>query len=530
MIKKNILLFTCIITALSICAQTPSQANRKLSLANFIVSQFYVDSIDENKLTEDAIRGMLEKLDPHSSYMTPEEVREMNEPLEGNFDGIGIQYKMNNDTLYVIQPVVGGPAERVGVQAGDRIIAVNDTVIAGVKMSDRDIMKRLRGPKGTQVHVSILRKGVADPILFNITRDKIPIYSIDAVYMADKNTGYINMSRFGATTYEEFIEAVRKLKKSGMKNLIIDLQSNGGGYMEAAVKIADELLGKDRLIVYMEGNSTPRKESISADGGLFEKGKVIILVNEESASASEILAGAIQDWDRGLVVGRRTFGKGLVQSPFPLPDGSMLRLTVARYYTPAGRSIQRPYDKGVENYRHDFIDRFNKGELMHADSIHFPDSLKYQTLTNHRTVYGGGGIMPDIFVPLDTTLFTDFHRNILASGSLIKYSLNYIDHHREELNKKFKNIDTYITTFEITPQMLNDLVALAEKEGVKKNDEQLEKSKALISQQLKALIARDIFDMSAYYQVINRENKTYNKALEIINDPILYNEKLEKPE
>lgn len=528
MIKKGITLLLLATIALVATAQTPSQANRKLSLASFIINQLYVDSVDDNKLTEDAIRGMLDKLDPHSGYMTPEEVKELNEPLEGNFDGIGVQFKMNNDTLYVIQTVVGGPSEKVGVQAGDRIVAVNDTAIAGVKMPDREIMKRLRGEKGSEVEISVLRNGVKNPILFKIIRDKIPIYSIDATYMADKNTGYINISRFGATTAQEFAEALAKLKKEGMKNLIIDLQSNGGGYMEAAVDVADQLLPANQMIVYMEGRSTPRRESFATGNGLFEDGRIVVLLNEESASASEILSGAIQDWDRGLTVGRRTFGKGLVQSPIPLPDGSMLRLTIARYYTPAGRSIQRPYNKGLDNYRRDLIDRFNKGELMSADSIHFPDSLKYQTLVNKRTVYGGGGIMPDIFVPLDTALFTDYHRDLLASGSLIKYSLGYIDSHRKELNKKYKNIDAFAQKFEVTPQMFTGLTDLATKEGVKMNEAQYEKSKALIGQQLKALIARDIFDMSAYYQIINPESDLYNKALEIINSPQLYDELLEK--
>jgi carboxyl-terminal processing protease len=349
---------------------------------------------------EDAIVGMLEKLDPHSEYSNPEETKSLNEPLEGNFDGIGIQFNMLTDTLYIVQVISGGPSEKIGLRAGDRIILVNDTLIAGVKMKNTDIMKRLRGPKGTEVKVSVKRSHLAELLEFRIIRGKIPVHSMDAAYMADKTTGYIRLNRFSASSMEEIRGALEKLKKAGMSNLILDLQGNGGGYLYVANELADEFLGKDKLVVYTQGHRQPRENALSTERGTFESGRLVIMVDEYSASASEIVSGAVQDWDRGVILGRRTFGKGLVQKPIPLPDGSMIRLTIARYYTPSGRNIQKPYVGGDEKaYNRDLIDRYNRGELMSADSIHFPDSLKFNTLVSKRTVYGGGGIMPDVFIP-----------------------------------------------------------------------------------------------------------------------------------
>lgn len=503
-------------------AQNESTPLRKLNLATYAVDRFYVDSVNENKLVEDAIIGMLQELDPHSTYMNPDEVKEMNEPLQGNFDGIGVQFNMLNDTLFIINTIVGGPSEKVGVLAGDRIIAVNDTTIAGVKMSTNDIMKRLRGQKGTQVKIDVLRRNVKDPITFKITRDKIPIYSIDATYMADSHTGYIRVSRFGASTWEEFVEALDKLKKEGMKNLILDLQGNGGGYLNAAIGMANEFLGANQLIVYTEGRKSPREEALSNNEGSFKEGKLIVLVDESSASASEIVSGAIQDLDRGVIVGRRTFGKGLVQRPIPLPDGSMIRLTVSRYYTPSGRSIQKPYENGVEDYNKDLINRFNKGELSNADSIHFPDSLRYKTLYKERTVYGGGGIMPDLFVPLDTTRYTDAHRDIVANGVMNQYVINYFDRNQQELKSKYPDFATFDKDFTVTPEMLDALKTDAEKDKLKIAPEQFEKSAPLIALQIKALIARDMFDISDYFRVMNNENDSYKKALQLINDDAAY--------
>ena len=373
-----------------------SEASRKVMTTIAIIENMYVDDVNQEKLAEDAIKSLIQELDPHSTYISASEAKEMNEPLEGNFDGIGISFNMMADTLYVIETIAGGPSEKVGILAGDRVIAVNDTTIAGVKMTIKNIMSRLRGPKGTNVNVKVLRRGVSDYLNFKITRAKIPIYSLDAAYMVDKNVGYIRLSRFGATTTKEFQDACKKLQKEGMTNLILDLEGNGGGYLSAAIDLADEFLSKNKLIVYTEGIHQPKQEVQSTSKGLFEQGKLAILISEGSASASEVLSGAIQDWDRGVIIGRRSFGKGLVQRQIPLQDGSQLRLTVARYHTPTGRSIQRPYTNGDSNSYHlDVIERYNKGEMMNADSIHFPDSLKYQTLTNNRVVYGGGGIMPD---------------------------------------------------------------------------------------------------------------------------------------
>ena len=508
-------------------AQGQSEGMRKLSLADFAITNLYVDEVDEGKLVEDAIRGMLEQLDPHSTYTTAEETKEMNEPLQGNFSGIGIQFNMNKDTLYVIQTIVGGPSEKVGIQAGDRIISVNDTTIAGVKMKNTDIMKRLRGKAGTVVRVTVLRKGVTEPIEFRIVRDNIPIYSIDASYMVDKETGYIRVSRFAMNTDKEFSDAVKTLKKKGMKNLIVDLQGNGGGFLTSAIAMADEFLSDGQTIVYTEGRRSPRDDAFATKQGLFQQGKLVLLVDESSASASEILSGAVQDWDRGIIVGRRTFGKGLVQRPIPFPDGSMIRLTIARYYTPSGRSIQKPYDKGHEAYERELLDRFNHGELIYTDSIHFPDSLQFKTLNNGRTVYGGGGIMPDVFIPLDTTIYTDFHRDLLAKGVLNQYPVDYLDDHRKELISKYKNMEQFDAGFVVTDEMFADLLQKAEAEKVKYNEEQYLKSKELIGAQVKALIARDMFDMTAYFKIMNPKNASFVKAMEIIRSDEEYNRLLQ---
>ena len=415
--------FFCSVVAQNKMLNSPS---RKLQLAEFAISNLYVDQVDENKLVESAIVKMLEQLDPHSTYSDPEEVKALNEPLQGNFDGIGIQFNMATDTLFVIQPVSGGPSEKVGILAGDRIIEVNDTVIAGVKMSTEDVMRRLRGKRGTEVTVKVMRRGVKELLPFTIKRDKIPVYSLDASYMVDKKIGYIRVNRFAATTGKEFADALHRLQKEGMRDLILDLQGNGGGYLNAAIELANQFLGKKELIVYTEGRRNPRAEFDAEGNGDFLNGRLVVLVDEFSASASEIVTGALQDWDRAIVVGRRTFGKGLVQRPIDLPDGSMIRLTVARYYTPSGRCIQKPYES-IEQYNKDLIDRYNRGEMLSADSIHFPDSLKYKTLKLGRTVYGGGGIMPDYFVPVDTTMYTDYYLALRDKGAIVQMNLKLVD-------------------------------------------------------------------------------------------------------
>ena len=512
---------SCMLFALSLQAQNNKLLNspsRKLQLAEFAIANLYVDEVNENKLVEDAIISMLKELDPHSTYSDPEEVKALNEPLQGNFDGIGIQFNMATDTLFVIQPVSGGPSEKVGILAGDRIIEVNDTVIAGVKMSTEDVMRRLRGKRGTKVNVKVQRRGVSDLLPFTITRDKIPVYSLDASYMVNKHIGYIRINRFAATTGKEFADALHRLQKAGMKDLILDLQGNGGGYLNAAIELANQFLGNNELIVYTEGRRNPRAEFEAEGNGDFREGRLVVLVDEFSASASEIVTGAVQDWDRGLVVGRRSFGKGLVQRPIDLPDGSMIRLTVARYYTPSGRCIQKPYES-IEEYNHDLIDRYNRGEMLSADSIHFPDSLKYKTLRLGRTIYGGGGIMPDYFVPVDTTMYTDYYLALRDKGAIVQQNLKLVDVHRAEWLARYKDFQHFDKEFEITPAMLDDLKTLGKSLGAVYKEEEYQLALPLIKAQLKALIARDLWDMNEYFQVINRMSDTVNKAVELLEQP-----------
>lgn len=506
-----------------------SKSAEKVGVIMYFIENYYVDKVDDKKLSEDAIRALLRELDPHSSYISPEEAREMNEPLEGNFDGIGISFNMMTDTLYVIETISGGPSEKVGILPGDKMIYVNDTLIAGVKMSTKKVMSYLRGPKGTKVNVKVMRRGVPELLDFVITRDKIPIYSLDASYMLDNNVGYIRLSRFGATTLDEFKEACKKLQAEGMKNLILDLQSNGGGYMPIAIGLVDEFLDKDKLIVYTEGAREPKRTWKSTSKGLFEKGKLVVLINEYSASASEIVSGAIQDWDRGVIVGRRSFGKGLVQKQIPLPDESLLRLTISRYYTPTGRSIQKPYEKGDEDsYAMDVIERYNKGEMMHADSIHFPDSLKYETLINKRTVYGGGGIMPDYFVPIDTTYYSDYLRKLNGLGVTYKTALKIVDRNRNSLLKTYATGDSFKENYTISDKDLDLLQSVAKEEKIEFKEDQYERSLPIIKAQLKALIGRDLYDTATYFKVINEISDEYMEALKIINDDFQYNDLLHR--
>lgn len=513
-------------------AQLSLAENNKLRVAEAAISQLYVDSVDETKLVEEAITAMLASLDPHSQYSNAEETKELNEPLAGNFSGVGITFNMNQDTLYVIQTVAGGPSERVGIQAGDRIISVNDTAIAGVKMKNSDIMKRLRGPKGTNVDVKVLRRsqGVSDTIDFRITRADIPIYSVDAAYMVDDKTGYLRLNKFAAETPEEVEKALKDLKKQGMDRLILDLTDNGGGYLNAAVELLGEFLEPGLMTVYTEGRNSPRTNNFSKPSGskpLFADGRLVVMANQYSASASEITSGAIQDWDRGLVVGRRTFGKGLVQRPIPLPDGSMIRLTVAHYYTPTGRDIQKPYELGnAKAYRSDITERFNSGELMHEDSIHHNDSLKVTTLRNNRPIYGGGGIYPDKFVALDTTEFTNYYRDITAKGLVNTFVIGYVENHRNEIKKEYKNDEAFTKHFEVSDEMLKQLYDMAEKEGIEYNEEQALTSKPLMSMVIKGLIGRDIFDNSTYYKVYNTHDPIFKEAYRLINSEDEYDKLL----
>lgn len=513
---KRLFVILVLITAYSsVFAQSRDNLMRKLFIAESAIKGLYVDSVDENKLVEDGIRGMIEKLDPHSAYSTAKETKAMNESLNGSFDGIGIQFNMQADTLLVIQPVLNGPSEKVGIIAGDRIISVNDTAIAGVNMSKEEIMRRLRGPKGTKVKLSVVRRGIKDVLTFIVTRDKIPVKTIDAVYMIRPQVGYIRIGSFGMTTYDEFMEGVDKLKKQGMKDLVVDLQENGGGYLVAAVQIANEFLKKHDLIVYTKGRAAERQEFKAEGNGHLLDGKVVVLINEFSASASEILTGAIQDQDRGLVVGRRSFGKGLVQRPIEFDDGSMLRLTIAHYYTPSGRCIQKPYTKGNQlDYALDLEKRYKHGEFYSADSIHFADSLKYYTLRKHRTVYGGGGIMPDYFVPLDTTIYTPFYRQIAARSYIINTNLKYVDDNRKQLKAQYPDFQKFLVSYEIPQALVDDIIKQAAKDKIKpKSDEELQKTIKSLKLQMKALVARDLWDMSEYFQIMNENNTIVQRAI-----------------
>jgi len=500
----------------------------KLSRVLDIVNLFYVDSVKNDKLVEAAIVEMLKELDPHSVYVSKDEVKEMNEPLEGNFEGVGIQFNIYNDTIMVVNPTPGGPSEKLGIRAGDRIIKIDGANVAGVKIKNNDVFKKLRGKKGTLVSVAIARKNEKELLDFTIERDKIPIYSLDASYMIDKEIGYIKLNKFSATTITEFNEAIKKLKEKGVKDLILDLSGNGGGYLNAAVDLTDEFLETQKMVVYTQGISSPRSNYRATDAGEWTNGRLVVLVNESSASASEIVSGAIQDWDRGIIVGRRTFGKGLVQRPFNLTDGSLIRLTVARYYTPSGRLIQKSYEKGFNEYSKELATRYNNGELIHADSIHFPDSLKFQTLNSKRTVYGGGGIMPDIFVPLDTTLYTNYYLTIGRKGITNRFVISYLDNNRNLLKEKYPDFNKFKTEFNVDNIMLDSLISLATKNDIPKKDDEITKSSNDFKIIIKAIIADNLYTRSEYFEILNPSRPEYMKAIEVLRDKKLFSKKLSK--
>ena len=504
--------------------RTLPQAMQKLLNAEFAITNQYVDTVNEDKLVEEAIKGMLESLDPHSSYTDAKVTKELEEPLQGEFSGVGIQFNMNQDTLYVIQTIPGGPSERVGILAGDRIITVNDSVIAGVKMKNSDIQKRLRGKKGTQVTVQVKRTGVKELITFRITRDNIPLHSIDAKYMLDAQTGYLRISRFGAKTYEEMIDALKDLRRQGMTQLIMDLADNGGGYLNAAIDMCNEFLERGQLMVYTQGENNPRNEANANGWGEYKDLPMVVIVNQYSASAAEIFAGAMQDWDRAVVVGRRTFGKGLVQRPFKFEDGSMMRLTVARYYTPSGRCIQKPYKRGDKKaYENELLDRYNEGEYYCLDSIQFNDTLRYTTRLNGRTIYGGGGVMPDVFVPVDTSEYSTYYRDLSAKGIINQYAIRYVDKERKNISKQYGSVNEFDNGFTVTDEMMRDLIAMGEKDSVKFDEEKYRTSENLLKAIVKGLIARDVFsDTGAYSVVINHRNHDVETALQIINDREYY--------
>jgi len=488
---------------------------QKLLVAEGAISALYVEDVDEKKIVEQAIKGMLEELDPHSTYLTPEENDKSNETLTGSFEGIGVQFNMVEDTLFIVQPIPDGPSERVGIMAGDRIVTVNDTAIAGVKMSQESIMKRLRGPKGTKVDLGINRRGVNELLHFIVTRDKIPVNTVDAAYMIRPGIGYIKISSFGATTVEEFESKLSELRGKGATQLILDLQGNGGGLLMAAVGLANEFLGRDQMVVYTEGKRSPRSGYLADGRGRFRDGKLVVLIDEYSASASEIVSGAVQDWDRATIVGRRSFGKGLVQRPIEFHDGSLIRLTVAKYYTPVGRCIQKPYGKDVD-YGDDIIERLHHGELTNPDSIHFPDSLKYSTKIEHRTVYGGGGIMPDIFVPLDTTRTNQYYRNVTAKNVVLNTSLQYAERNRRQIQRRFRTFEEFNRGYEIGPDVLKLFLDKAKDAKVEYDETQYQECLPIFRTQLKATIARLIWGMNAYYQVIQDLDETIQRAVKFM--------------
>ena len=491
-------------------------SSNKLNALLRIVDDQYVDTVNMADLVEKAMPQILAELDPHSTYIPAQNLEEVNSELEGSFSGIGIQFTIQNDTIHVNAVVQGGPSEKIGLMAGDRIVTVDDSLFVGKKVTNERAMRTLKGPKGSQVKLGIKRTGEKDLLHFNITRGDIPQNTVDAAYMVNDDIGYVKVSKFGRTSHVELLNALAQLNHKKCKGLIIDLRGNTGGYMEAAIRMVNEFLPEGKLIVYTQGRKYPRAEEFANGTGSCQKMPLVVLIDEGSASASEIFTGAIQDNDRGTVVGRRSFGKGLVQQPIDFSDGSAIRLTIARYYTPAGRCIQKPYDSSTD-YNKDLIERFNHGELMNADSIHFPDSLKVQTKKLGRTVYGGGGIMPDYFVPIDTTLYTDYHRNLVAKGAVIKFTMKFIEGHRKELANKYKKFESFNEKFIIDDDMLATLREMGEKEGVKFNEEQYQKSLPLIKTQLKALIARDLWDMNEYFRVMNTTNESVQKALEILN-------------
>lgn len=480
------------------------------------INRDYVDSVNTNELVEYGIEKMLGKLDPHSSYIPAKDAKLAKSQLEGEFDGIGIEFGILRDTIYVVSPLTGGPSEKIGLLPGDQIIQVDGETVAGIGVSNRDVFDLLRGPKGSTVDIAIKRKNQADLLDFSITRDKIPQYSVNASYMIDDETGYIKITRFAANTHEEFRKALQGLKEDGMRKLILDLQGNPGGYMGAAINIADEILSDNALIVSQEGKlKRYSQKAFAVRPGSFEDGTVIVLVNEGSASASEIVAGALQDNDRGLIVGRRSFGKGLVQMPIDLSDGAELRLTIARYYTPSGRSIQKPYGEDDEDYGMDYYKRLEHGEFFSADSITFDDSLKYETVKG-RTVYGGGGIMPDYFVPLDTSMTSGYVSRLFGSESWREYILDHLDKNK----KKFESMsfEEYYHNFEVSDDMLADLIKVGEKYKVKFNEKDYSKSKSYLKTLVKAHLARNLYDDNAFYKVINDINEIYQHAIKLFDE------------
>ncbi len=522
-LNRTIVAIMLVLFTISASSQVLNEETFKIGRTFGLIDAYYVDSAEMDILAEKAIVEILRSLDPHSTYISAKDVKDMNEPLNGNFDGIGVQFNLLRDSIIIIEPIAGGPSEKVGVKAGDRILTINQEKVTGIKITTAGVRSKLMGPKGTKVNITVYRKGEKDPLDFTIIRDKIPIYSLDAAYMLDKETGYVKLNKFAATTEKEFSDAISTLKKSNLQHLVLDLRGNGGGYMLAATALAEKFFSDQKLLVYLKGRKTPKQDYKSAGSGNLALSRVVVLTDEGSASASEILAGALQDWDRGVIMGRRTFGKGLVQNGFYLTDGSMIRLTIARYYTPTGRSIQSSYKDGYDKYMESFYKRYTDGELISADSIHFPDSLKYITLVNKRVVYGGGGIMPDVFVSVDTSYNTQYFNRLFGRNVINSFTLDYCDKNRKELAARYKTFAEFKLKFEFSPEEMKAMIAKGEAEGIKFNEEEYRKSEDEMKLVMKGLVATNLWQTNEYFQIINQNDKVIEEALKVISDKKAYN-------
>ena len=528
-LKLFLLAFVCLFALAATAQQSKSQQpqtkgqmnSQKLATTLYLIENFYVDTANIDKVTEDAIIAALKELDPHSAYISKKDVEKANEPLVGSFEGIGVTFQLIRDTITVISPTAGGPSEKVGIMAGDQFIKIDGEESVGKKVDNEYVQKHLRGKKGTKVTVSVKRGNDPELIDFEIIRDKIPLNSINAVYMLDNHVGYIKLDRFAQESAQEFKEAFAKLQSQGMESLIFDLRGNTGGYLNTAIELVDQFIDEGKLIVFTEGIHSPRQEWRSTAAGLYTTGKLVVLIDEGSASASEILSGAIQDHDRGVVIGRRSFGKGLVQRPFNLPDGAQIRLTTSRYHTPSGRCIQRPYEKGVEDYAKEMEKRLKHGEYYHADSIHFPDSLKFKT-DGGRTVYGGGGIMPDIFIPVDTAYNSKLYTNLVRKGALNRFTTDYALKHRDNIKAQYVDFERFNKDFTIGKDLIEGLKKAAEEAKVEWNDDQFARSEKFLLLQMKALIARNVWETGMYYQVMADTDPGIQKALEVLGNEKQY--------
>ena len=524
--KKVFLVILLSISAIAFAQNkiNPSETTQKLATTMYIIDNFYVDSTDMPKLTEEAITAMLKSLDPHSAYIAAKDVQKANEELVGSFEGIGVTFQILRDTILVVSAVPGGPSEKVGIMAGDRIVTIDGEDAFGKKVNNEYVTKHLRGVKGTKVVLGIKRGDDPELIDFEVIRDKIPLNSINSYFMVDKKIGYIKLDKFAQQSVEEFENALKDLKKQGMQSLIFDLRGNSGGYLQTAFGLGNEFLGSDKTVVFTEGLKSPKQIFATDQDGNFRDGRLVVLIDEGSASASEIVSGAVQDWDRGVLIGRRSFGKGLVQRPFNLPDGAQIRLTTARYYTPTGRCIQRSYEKGSEDYFKEMTKRLEHGEYYHADSIKLADSLKYYTLNSHRTVYGGGGIMPDIFMPVDTTYSSKLFTDLVRKNVFNSYCIDYVLANRETIHNDYPEFEKYNKKFKVDDTMMEDFKKVAEQKDVKWDDEQFERSEEWIKLRIKAMIAQNVWDIDKFYQVVMKDDKMILKAIEILNSKKIYDD------